>query len=57
MIGLLRSDPFIRTIFWLIGLIVVVGALALDVKYGGAPMDRSGQLSGTMVMPNASSPT
>lgn len=57
MISQIKSDPFIRTILWLIGIVLVVGALALDMKYGGAPMERSGQLSGVMVMPKASSPT
>lgn len=57
MINQLMSDPFIRTVLWLIGIILVVGALALDFKYGGAPMERTGQLSETMVMPKASRPT
>ena len=57
MISQIKSDPFIRTILWLIGIVLVVGALALDMKYGGAPMERSGQLSGVMVIPKASSPT
>lgn len=57
MSATMQNGQFIKAVLWMLAIVLVAAGLVVDHKYGGFRGPADNQPSGTIVMPNASSPT